>query len=782
MEENMLSNSKLWRALTILVLLALFVIPFSPNGRALASQPKQAEGPTENGSGVKPGVSSSLKNDISPALRDMKPAESGPGLTREIPLRTIPRVTGTETESQPGTPAVVQDKPVVPNMPAPIANFEGTNNVDGVLPPDTEGDIGYDPATGTKYYMQWNNLSLQIWDVTNPAAPVSLYGPVTGNTLFSGFGGPCQTTNHGDPIVLFDHLANRWLASQFSVSGPFYECIAISQTADPTGPWYRYAFLISNTKMNDYPKFGVWPDGYYMSVNQFTGSSWAGAGAVVFERDAMLVGDPATMVYFDVGAVNINFGGMLPSDLDGTPPPAGTPNFFAEWDDSSWLGDPQDTLRIWEFHVDWINPANSTFGLNASYTPNYTISTSNVDPNMCNYLRNCIPQPGGTAVDAISDRLMYRLQYRNFGTHQALVSNHTVDASGSNRAGVHWFELRNSGAGWVLYQDGVYAPGSEHRWMGSVALDVAGNMALGYSVSSVSVFPSIRYTGRLAGDPLNTLPQGEAVLIAGGGSQSHSSGRWGDYSMMGVDPVDQCTFWYTQEYYASNSLAGWRTRVGSFKYPSCSTTGTLQGTVTDAATSNPIAGAQVSLGGGLLASTDAAGFYSISNIPVGLYDATASKSGYVSVTVSGVEILAGTTTVQDFVLAEAADLAVSLAGTPDPVFTGELLTYTVTVDNLSTPTATGVEVGMTLPVDVELVEVSGACTSLPCNLGTLAGGAQAEFQVVVRVGPMAASPLVAVAEVSATTTDPNLGNNTVSLETEVDYQLFLPLIVKSGEE
>jgi hypothetical protein len=204
------------------------------------------------------------------------------------------------------------------------------------------------------------------------------------------------------------------------------------------------------------------------------------------------------MVYFDLGAVTLNYFGMLPSDLDGTPPPAGTPNFFAEWDDSSWLGDPQDTLRIWEFHVDWANPANSTFGLNASYAPNYAIPTSNVDPNMCNYARNCIPQPGGTAVDAISDRLMYRLQYRNFGTHQALVSNHTVDASGSNRAGVHWFELRNSGAGWVLYRDGVYAPDGEHRWMGRCP-GRCGNMALGYSVSSTSVFPSIRYTGRLAG-------------------------------------------------------------------------------------------------------------------------------------------------------------------------------------------------------------------------------------------------------------------------------------------
>ncbi len=217
----------------------------------------------------------------------------------------LPKVIGKGMKAEQGTPAVVQNKPVEPNMPGTIANFEGINNVDGVLPPDTNGDIGVDPSTGTKYYMQWVNLSLQIWDVTDPVAPVSLYGPVDGNTLFSGFGGACETTNDGDPIVLFDHLANRWLASQFALPGPFYQCIAISQTADPTGAWYRYEFLYSNTLMNDYPKFGVWPDGYYMSVNQFDGSSfaWEGAGAVAFERDAMLVGDPADMVYFDLGAV-----------------------------------------------------------------------------------------------------------------------------------------------------------------------------------------------------------------------------------------------------------------------------------------------------------------------------------------------------------------------------------------------------------------------------------------------------------------------------------------------
>jgi hypothetical protein len=470
--------------------------------------------------------------------------------------------------------AIVQDRPLGLSMPAPIANFEGVNNGNNsiaVYPPDTQGDIGIDPATGKKYYIQKVNLSFQIWDVTTPATPVSVYGPAAGNTLWTGYGGICQSNNDGDPITMFDHLANRWIMTQFALGYPnnFHECIAVSQTADPTGAWYRYDFLISTTNINDYPKLGVWPDGYYMSINQFNGTSFmfAGAGAVVFDRAAMLNGAPATMISFDIGSVTTDFFGMLPSDLDGPAPAAGTPNYFMEWDDSTWLGDPTDTLRVWEFKVDWATPANSTFGLNSSFDPNLKIATGNVDPDMCGYARSCVPQPGtAQGVDAISDRLMHRLQFRDFGSYQTIVGNHTVDATGADRAGIHWFELRDTGSGFAMHQQGVYAPDTDNRWMGSIAMDGAGNIALGYSVSSASTYPSIRYTGRLADDPAGTLPQGEASLIAGGGSQTGSAGRWGDYSAMTVDPEDDATFWYTQEYYATTSAVGWKTRIGSFNF------------------------------------------------------------------------------------------------------------------------------------------------------------------------------------------------------------------------
>ncbi len=458
-------------------------------------------------------------------------------------------------------------------MPLPLSNFDGISNRNSVLPPDTQGDIGYDPATGKKYYVQWVNLSYQMWDVTNSSAPISVLGPVNGNTLWNGFGGVCETTNDGDPVTLFDPLANRWMMSQFALpngttSGPYYQCIAISQSANPTGAWYRYEFQVHATKMNDYPKFGVWPDAYYMTVNQFQNRVWAGAGVYAFERTKMLAGLPATFVYFDLASVNNNLGGMLPADLDGvTPPPSGTPGLFAEVDDATWVG-PADAIRIWEFDVNWSNPTSSTFGSQSGgdiANANVYLPVAGFTPMPCTY---CIPQQGTTVkLDSLADRAMYRLAYRNFGDHQAMVFNHTVKADGVDRAGVRWYELNNSGSGWTVNQQGTYAPADGlYRWMGSIAMDSAGNMALGYSLSGSTMFPSIAATGRLSGDAAGEMTQGETILMPGGGYQSSSSSRWGDYSMMGIDPQDDCTFWYTNEYMAANSTSNWKTRISAFRY------------------------------------------------------------------------------------------------------------------------------------------------------------------------------------------------------------------------
>jgi subtilase family serine protease len=498
--------------------------------------------------------------DRSPALRDIPRRSPKAGSLREAPR--FRRAIGPKSIDP-----VVQAAPTPQLLAAPSLSFEGIGNLNAVLPPDTNG------AVGPNHYVQWVNLSLAVY-AKGPAGstPTLVYGPVSGNTLWAGFGGACETTNNGDPVVRYDQLADRWVMTQLALPNsffgiylaPFYECIAVSATPDPTGPYYRYQY--SFDKLNDYPKFGVWPDAYYMTMNQFSPPflSWAGQGVVAFDRARMLAGQPAGMISFDLSTVDLNLGGMLPSDLEGPPPPAGSPNFFMEVDDDAWGVSPVDQLQIWKFHVDWTTPSNSSFTHAAS------LPTAPFDSNLCGGAENCVPQPGtSVGLDTLSDRLMYRIQYRNFGDHESLVVNHSVDADGTDHAGIRWYELRDPNGTPVIYQQGTYAPDADHRWMGSAAMDNAGNIAVGFSVSGLSTYPSIRYAARRAADPLGTLAQGETTLIAGSGSQTHSSGRWGDYSMLTVDPSDGCTFWYTQQYYATTTAAGWQTRIGAFSLPPC---------------------------------------------------------------------------------------------------------------------------------------------------------------------------------------------------------------------
>jgi len=411
----------------------------------------------------------------------------------------------------------------------PIRNFDGVGNVNGVYPPDTEGDVSPD------YYFQMINLSFAIYSKEGDL----LYGPVDNSTLWDGFIGSWTGTNDGDPIVLYDHLADRWLASQFAVNcpdGTFWQLITISETNDPLGSWYRYAWQYP--VMNDYPKLSVWGDAYYGSFRMF--GSYVRGGASAFERDAMLTGNPdARMVYFDLpGTVEI-----LPADVDGPPPPAGVPCPFAD------IATGFQKLKIYDFHVDWTNTLNSTFSLSQI-----------LDVEAFNSDLNGITQPSTSqTLDEMTVRLMYRLQYRNFGDHEAMVTNHTVNVN--NHAGIRWYELRRSGGDWSVYQQGTYSPDATNRWMGSIAMNGKGDMALGYSVSGSTFYPSVRYTGRTADAPLGEMNIPEVNVIDGTGSQSGTN-RWGDYSMMAVDPSDDSTFWYTQEY----MKATWKTRIVSFDF------------------------------------------------------------------------------------------------------------------------------------------------------------------------------------------------------------------------
>lgn len=412
-------------------------------------------------------------------------------------------------------------------------------------PPDTTG------AVGATQYVQWVNSSFAVFD---KATGNAVYGPAAGNTLWKGFGGLCETNNDGDPIVQYDKQAGRWVMMQFAVptGGPYFQCVAVSQTSDATGAYNRYAFQYSG--FNDYPKVGVWPDGYYVTYNIFNGNTFAGANVCAFDRVKMLAGQAASQQCVQLSS---SYGGVLPADLDGTTaPPAGSPNYLVNKGSSS--------LNFWKYHVDWTTPANSRM--------TGPISIPVTAFNAACSGGSCIPQTGTSQqLDSLADRLMFRLAYRNFGTHESLVVNHSVAVGATRKStysAVRWYELRNLQATPTVYQQSTYAPDSTFRWMGSAAMDKMGNLAVGYSTSSSSTHPGIRYSTRLATDALNTLSN-ETVVVQGAGSQTTTLARWGDYTHMSVDPVDDCTFWYTGEYLKANGTFNWSTRIASFKIAGC---------------------------------------------------------------------------------------------------------------------------------------------------------------------------------------------------------------------
>jgi len=552
--------------------------PTSSNGSASvssASAPKANQATNAQGSRMSASprgpvfVGHELKHDTSPRLDSMPAAPVQPKEEREIGRRK-PGVGGVQDKD-----SVIQSAFGPLAMPTPIINMDGIDFATSscaCAPPDTTGDVG------PNHFVQAVNTAYNVFD-KNTGLPLGAPRPL--NTLWAGFGGVCQTRNDGDPIVKYDQLADRWVINQFTTAPPYTQCIAVSTTGDPNGTYHRYAFaqFEPNTRFGDYQKIGVWPDAYYMSNNEFgppPNYDWMGAGNYAFDRARMLQGLSATYVYF--GLPPTVWGGQQPSDLDGSNlPPAGAPNLFIEIDDSAWdpPNIPTDQMQMWRFHADFITPSNSSF------TPLPAITPPNLaafDGLLCNF-DDCIPQTGTTSrLDSLADRLMYRVAYRNFGTHESIVFNHTVDTA-VDKAAIRWYELRGINATPSIFQQGTYDPvPTEHRWMGSLAQDNQGNMALGFSVSSTTMFPSIKYTGRLVTDPPGQMPQGEATLHNGTGSQVGTQGRWGDYSTMVVDPVDDCTFWYTQEYYGVTASFSWRTRFGSFKYPGC--TAPVQGTPT----------------------------------------------------------------------------------------------------------------------------------------------------------------------------------------------------------
>jgi hypothetical protein len=458
--------------------------------------------------------------------------------------------------------------PATAAIGATIANFEGLSNADNpfeVSPPDPNGEVG------PNHYVEMVNLVFAVYSRSG----ARLLGPLTLGTLWDGFAVDDCTDLSGDPVVVYDQLANRWILTQFTTRGPiYYNCVAVSVTGDPTGAYYRYAFS-TGVNFPDYPKYGVWPNAYFLSTREFApDDSFAGDGAYALERRQMLRGDPAArMVKFLLPPGTTRYlpgDGLLPSDLDGSArPPDGSPNYFMGTMDSGHpYGAPFDGLNVFSFSVTWSANPTGSFVLTSQLPVAAFDSIFPCSPNS----RSCIPQPKtGNKVDILSyrQRPTFRLAYRNFGTYEAFVTNQSVEAR-PGIAGVRWYEVRRTGGVFSIYQQGTYAPNDGvHRWMGSAAMDRLGNLALGYSVSNAgAVFPGIRYTGRMAGDPLGEMTLGEAVLVNGAGSQLVSS-RWGDYTDMTIDPTDDCTFWYVNQYYQRSSQRGWQTRIGSFRLPGC---------------------------------------------------------------------------------------------------------------------------------------------------------------------------------------------------------------------
>jgi hypothetical protein len=429
------------------------------------------------------------------------------------------------------------------------ADFGYTVNTE---PPDTTG------AAGTTQYVQWVNTALVVLD---KASGSLLAGPIDGNQLFAPLGAthPCATNNDGDPLVLFDRRAKRWVLSQFSVENPFYQCVAVSQTEDATGAWWLYAFR--QPRFNDYGKLGVWADAYYITYNTFNGDdSYAGARVCAMRRGSMLKGGPGKQLCFDTSPDDY---GLLPADLEGnTLPPSGAPEYLVEID-----GTQANALAVFRFHVDFATPANSLL------TGPFSVAVAPFDL-ACGDGGTCIPQPSSLQqLDSLGDRLMYRLVYRKRGSVESLLVNHSVQTNAGAGVGVRWYELRpDGGSGLKVYQQSTFAPAdnTHYRWLASMGMDRLGDIAMGYSAvdRASTIFPSIRVTGRQRGDALNTM-QSEETLVNGTGSQRAAVERWGDYSTMTIDPVDDCTFWYTNEYLQSNGTYNWHTRIASFKFPGC---------------------------------------------------------------------------------------------------------------------------------------------------------------------------------------------------------------------
>jgi len=470
-----------------------------------------------------------------------------------------------------------------PTMPGPLLTFEGGAAAQfcACAPPDSDGDVG------PSHYVEAINTSFKVFDKNGN----TLSGPTTYNSLFAPLTGtPCANANDGDPFVFYDHLADRWVISDFAFPSfpgtSFYQCIAVSQTSSPvSGGWFLYALRVdpSNpTFLGDYPKFAFWnnpqPGGaYFLTMNLFSSpTTFNGVRAYALDRASMLSGGPtnAIGVTIPIAGLGDSYSLVAASFRTGSTPPAGRDEFLLAIDSPASGGVTLTQVHGWLFHVDFANPGLSTLGIGANHSPNAQITVSGFIDAFSNAAGfTIVPQQGTTQhIDTLGDKIMTPVVYQNRSGTESLWADGTVctDANCTGPTAVRWYKFNVTGGtfpatpvqqqSWTNGNDGLW------RFMPSIAVDQNGNTAIGYSTSSTTQFPSIRYAGRLATDPIGNLTQGEAIMFNGTGSQTDTNGRWGDYSMTTIDPADGMTFWHVNEYYATTSSFNWHTRIGKFKF------------------------------------------------------------------------------------------------------------------------------------------------------------------------------------------------------------------------
>jgi hypothetical protein len=588
-------SGRLWMSLLAIIVLV------SSFGAVQAAPPATAQVQQVS---AEPRFSSAVAFDVSPALRDLAvTAKQATPSAQAKRLREIRPDRGPvyKDKGYSGDDAlqagVRRQAPEKLAIPAPLANFEGLSNLDNfntfgfrVNPPDPVGDVG------PNHYVEMINLVFGVYDKQGNL----LLGPVDTGTLWAGFAVEDCTDPSGDPIVLYDQFTDRWFLTQFTTRGaPFYyDCVAVSQTGDPTGAYYRYAFATQEDAdglyyFPDYPKYGIWRDSLILTTRDFGDAGGYGVSVYGLEKNKLINGDPkarAVQFFLNSAEVPINLigDGLLPPDVDGKQKPkenAPAP-IVGTQDDGAVYGATSDAINIWEFDVKWRSTPVASLVFKAQLP---VASFDSIFP--CGPSRGCIPQPGITNPDQYLDILSYRqrptwrLAFRNFKDYETMVTNQSVEAA-PGIAGVRWYEIRRVNGAYSVFQQGTYgAFDGVHRWMGSIAMDKNGNMALGYSVSNgTDVYPGIRYTARMAGDPLGQMNLFEGIIMNGSGVQTTANSRWGDYTSMNVDPVDDCTFWYVNEYYEVSGLplplpppplpppgttAPWQTRIASFQLPGC---------------------------------------------------------------------------------------------------------------------------------------------------------------------------------------------------------------------